>query len=186
MRKNNFFIAIVLLAITTINCKKIKVVNDNNIKTYNIIGRLLESTSNPIPVANKEYEVSQKTDFGLLGSQTGFNKKIVTNSDGTFLLSYTAEKGKGSYISSFNTNKINFYASTIYLNVGSYFDINFLPALKDTNIGDQYVIKNIQSFVHRIRLNGGLAGSDTITFTYKDLIINYTKTIIGQIGRAHV
>lgn len=178
MRKNNFFIAVVLMAITTINCRKQSVNNTSN-KNYTISGRLLESTSNPIPIANFAFSVNQKTDYGIIGTQTGFSLQSKTDNDGNFTINYKAEKGLVLASLTYNSNPISISTDSILPISNTYFGLNYITALKDTNVGNQYILKNIQTLVHKIRLNNALTNTDTLFFSTKNLNTNITKTIFG-------
>ena len=174
MKNLNFIAVFVLMTITFINCRK--PIAENKSNTYTITGKILESTGNPVPISNLSLNAYQKTVLGFLGSQKGFSLNTKTESDGTFKISYIAEKGIGTFSLSYNNEPINISSDSVIPNTNTYFYLNYIPALKDTNIGNQYVYKNIETFVRKIKLNTMLAANDTLFLTAGSPIV---RTVLG-------
>ena len=101
----------VFLFITTmISCKK-----NFTDKVTTISGRLLESSSNPIPVSSYKLTLNQNQVLSPFGSYSGIEQTVKTDNDGKFSFSYSLKTGSGVgsgstnpntlYISSFDTLK---------------------------------------------------------------------------------
>ncbi len=85
-----------ILLILICSCKK------DLLPKYTISGRLLESSSNPIPIKNYKLQVSQRDDFGLFGGVSGITKEFQTDGNGNFLITYIPSKSSGLIQGSIN------------------------------------------------------------------------------------
>ena len=93
----SFFIF--LFITTIISCKKN--VTD---KVNTISGRLLESSSNPIPVNSYKLTLNQNQVLSPFGSYSGIEQTVTTDNDGKFSFSYSLKTGSGVGTGSTNTN----------------------------------------------------------------------------------
>ena len=98
-------IFVFLFIMTMIGCKK-SVTN----KVTTISGKLLESSSNPIPVSGYKLTLNQNQVLSPFGSYSGIEQTVKTDNDGKFSFSYSLKTGSG--VGSGNTNPNILYISS--------------------------------------------------------------------------
>lgn len=129
---------------------------------YNISGRLLESSSNPVPISNYNMQLHQRSDYGLLGGVEGVEKEFKTDANGYFSLSYSSEKPTGFYTGTVNNYALSLTGIDTVKYKGLYPDWYPIPANKDTALNTLYLYKKIEKFVRKIQFNSALAMNDSL------------------------
>lgn len=158
------------------SCKK-----DSSSRKYTISGRLLESSSNPVPVRNYKFMVSQSNDYGLYGGVSGIRKEFQTDANGFFSLSYTSEDPFGLFVSN-RPNASPLSISGIDSNV---YKINLywypITANKDTSLNTLYLFKKINKFVRKVQFNSTLSNGDSLEIITSTAYQSTYKTIYGPV-----
>ncbi|MDP4262286.1 MAG: hypothetical protein Q8941_07115 [Bacteroidota bacterium] len=167
---------IILAFISLIGCRK-------NLTTpeYTISGRLLESSSNLIPVRNYQLQISQPDDYGLLGGVGGLTKDFRTDGNGFFSLVYTPEKSTGLVSGGANSYSFSITGidTALYRNLFPYWYP--VTANKDTNLDNIYLFKKIEKLVRKVQFNQALGSNDSLELiTSAAYGANY-KTLYGPI-----
>lgn len=153
MRASIYFIII----ITLIACKK-----QGEKKEVTIEGRILESTSKPVPVADYSIYFSQLPNSGFLGGVDGLDYTTKTAADGRFKFQYNPSKNFGLSFSGSNPNSINIYGidSSQYQLIGA----RWYPVSSglNTNLNTIYLYKNIQTLIRKVQFNNNLNVGETL------------------------
>jgi hypothetical protein len=158
-----------LFFVLLFGCKK-----DRDNGKYTLSGRLLESSSNPVPIKNYKLHVSQKDVIGLFGSAFGVDKDFETDANGFFSLSFSPD----------GSNPYTMYITGVDTN--SYKDLypfwTPLSPDKDTSLTTIYLFKKIETFVLKIQFNELLESNDSLeAITHKAYRSNY-RTIHGPVA----
>ena len=165
-----------ILILIFLGCRK----DVSNVK-YNISGRLLESSSNPIPVSNYKLQVYQKSDYGFFGGVTGIEMEFQTDANGYFTLKYSPKKSTGLSTGSANSYPLSFTGIDTLKYKGLFPDWYPIPANKDTALSDIYLYKKIDKFVRKIQFNSALANGDSLEVITSSAYKSTYKTIYGPI-----
>jgi hypothetical protein len=181
MKKHLMFSAMLIVAACLLSCKK-----DVNDLKFTITGRLVESSSNPIPISNYKLQINQRDDYGLLGGVAGTTTEFETDGNGNFSITYTPKKGTG--FSSGNPNGYPLSITGIDNNKykGLYPDWYPIPANKDTTLNTIYLYKKIERFVRKIQLNAALANNDSLEVITSTAYRSTYKTLYGPIPEGTV
>jgi hypothetical protein len=146
-----------LFLIFTISCKK----NINNEKTI-ISGRLLESSSNPIPIANYNLTLNQNQVLTPFGSLKGIEQTVTTDNDGNFLFSYSLEKGSGIGAASTNSKSL-YISSNDKSKYNSLFpEFNPISVGVDTSLNTIYLYKKINKLVRKVKFENALKNDEIL------------------------
>lgn len=175
---NRFLIAISSILLFVIcSCKK-----DLPYRNYTISGRLLESSSNPVPIKNYKFEISQPDDYGLYGGVSGIKKEFQTDANGAFLISYTPEKSYGLF-SSGGVNTFPLSIAGIDTNMYKELYPAWYPITsnKDTALNTIFLFKKIGKFVRKVQLNVALSNNDSLEVITSTAYQSSYKTIYGPI-----
>jgi hypothetical protein len=168
---------IIILAILFSSCKK-----NSDAKLYTVQGKILESTSNPIPVTNYQLYVYQKSNSGLLGGVSGIDKNIKTDNNGFFMFQYDPNKNFGFSQGGTNPNDISIYG----IDTIKYKDIGALwypiQSSLDINLNTIYLFKKIQSLVIKVQFNTGLNAGESLEVIASDSSGSSHKTLTGPIS----
>ncbi|HEY8689011.1 MAG TPA: hypothetical protein VIM07_07240 [Chitinophagaceae bacterium] len=108
-------------------------------KNYIVSGRLLESSSNPIPVKNYKLYATQKDDYALLGSVAGLRIYFQTDINGFFSLKYIPLKGTGLFAGTPNGYPLAIEGVDTMQYKNVYFYLYPIPANKDTSLNNLYL-----------------------------------------------
>ena len=175
--KTNIFLLFALLFVA-LSCKKS--VNEN---TYNIKGKLLISSSNPISVTQYKLNFYQRSSTGLLGGFAGQDATILTNSNGEFDFRYNPGATIGLASGGINPYSFSIYGSSDTTNI-----FNSQPAWltvesgKNIDIGNIYLYKKINSVIRKVKFSNPLLSNDSIQLhTSNDYANNY-KMFLGPIA----
>jgi hypothetical protein len=170
-------VAIILFAILLYSCKK-----NNNPKLYTIQGKILESTSSPIPITNYELHIYQKSNSGLLGGVSGIEKNIKTNNNGSFIFQYNPTENYGLSQGASNPNDISIYGvdTLKYKNIGSLWYP--IQSTIDINLNTIYLYKKIQTLVRKVQFNTSLNTGESLEVITSDSSGSSYKIISGPVS----
>lgn len=170
MARISFFFLIVSM-FSLVSCTREKV------QKFKLTGRLLNSTSNPLPVANYPMKIVQADLGTLLGNADGIEKTFVTNSLGEFSVIYTeAGKSDGLFQSGGSTNPITLIAGNDANNYSSWSNIS---PFKDTSLNNVYLHKKINVVAIRLSLLTALSSVDTVRIYIDDQVRQKTMNVTG-------
>lgn len=152
---------------------------------YTISGRLLESTSNPLPVTFYNLELYQRDQNAFLGGVSGISQVFQSDVNGFFSITYTPGESYG--FGTGGTNKNDLYLSGIdtvkYKNL--YPSWSPLPPNKDTLI-NLFMYKKIEKFVRKVQFNKNLASYDSLEVITSAAYRSHYKIIKGPIDSGSV
>lgn len=140
-----------------ISCKK------NAIdKVTTISGRLLESSSNPIPVSNYKLTLKQNRVLSPFGSYSGIEETVTTDNDGKFNFTYSLKTGSGLASRGTNPNMlyISSYDTLKYRNLHPEF--NPISVSVDTNLNTFYLYKKIDKLVRKVKFDNPLNSGEVL------------------------
>ena len=171
------FLFIFLIIITIISCKK----NVTN-KVTTIVGRLLESSSNPIPVSSYQLTLNQNQLLSPFGSYSGIEQTVATDIDGKFSFSYSLKTGSG--VGSGSTNPNTLYISSFdtlqYRNL--YPEFNPISVSVDTNFNNFYLYKKIDKLVRKVKFDNPLNSGEVLQIITTDAAGAQYKNLNGPIA----
>lgn len=153
-----------ILSITFIgsSCNK-----DEEKKDYTITGRIVQSCSNPVPVANKTLQLLYHgTHPNQIHSKTYNKGSVTTDANGNFNITYSGESRGSSEVLGL-VEEVGAGYSTV---IGS------IPLNKNINTGDVYYKSKI-TMVYKIKLLGTSTNADTILYDGGSALDR--KTVIG-------
>lgn len=134
MKKIFFLLFTAVIMVIFNQCKK-----EERIPMYTITGKLLESAGNPVPITGFPLTLYRKESSGfLLGWMPGIEKDFKTNSDGSFTVTYSVEKGTGIYNLTPSDGPLKITGSDPVLYPGIVIQLYPLPANKDTSLNIVY------------------------------------------------
>lgn len=162
---------------TLMSCKK----NVTN-KVNTISGRLLESSSNPTPVANYKLTLNQNRVLSPFGSFTGIEQTITTDNDGKFSFSYSLKRGSGLASGSTNSNRlyIDSYDTLKFRNL--YPEFNPISVNVDTNFNTFYLYKKIDKLVRKVKFDNPLNSGEVLEVITSDAGGAQYKNLTGPIS----
>jgi hypothetical protein len=133
--KKIFFLLFALVIMVSFNqCKK-----EERTPMYTITGKLLESVGNPIPVSGFLLTLYRKENsVFLMGWAPGIVRDFKTNSDGSFSVTYSVEKGTGIYKLSPYDGPLKIAGSDPVSYPGIVIQLYPIPANKDTSLNIVY------------------------------------------------
>lgn len=176
MKFYNVFL-IFLFITTIISCNK-KIITKINI----ISGRLLESSSNPIPVDNYQLTLNQNQVLSPIGSYSGIQQTVMTDNNGNFSFSYSLTTGTG--IGSWATNPNALYISSNdtskYKNL--YPDFNPISVGVDTNFNTFFLYKKIEKLVRKVKFDNALNTGEILQVITPNVSGAQYKTLNGPIA----
>jgi hypothetical protein len=143
-----------LLLLSATGCKKLTSSN-----TYTIKGQLLESSSNPIPVADYTLSFYQSSIASLLGVVKGFDKTIKTNGNGTFMFRYSSSSNDGT-ISMTGTDTVKY--KNMY---PEWFPIY---GLTNVDLKKVYLFKKIDRLVRKVQFTTPLNSGEVLEVITND------------------
>ena len=165
-----------LCIMTFISCKKS--VPD---KLTTISGRLLESSSNPIPVNSYKLTLNQNRVLTPFGSYSGIEETVTTDTDGKFSFSYSLKTGSG--VGSGNTNPNTLYISSYdtikFRNL--YPEFNPISVGIDTNLNTFYLYKKIDKLVRKVKFDNTLSSGEVLQVITTDAAGAQYKNLNGPI-----
>jgi len=167
----------VFLFITIIiSCKK-----NVTSKVITISGKLLESSSNPIPVNSYKLTLNQNQVLSPFGSYSGIEQTITTDNDGNFSFSYSLKTGSGVGSGSTNPNAlyISSYDTVKYRNL--YPEFNPISVSVDTNLNSFYLYKKIDKLVRKVKFDNSLNSGETLQLITSDAVGAQYKNLTGPI-----
>ncbi len=171
-----FLISLSLIGLIVVcGCKK-----DLSSK-YTISGRLLESSSNPIPIKNYKLQVSQRDDYGLFGGVSGLTKEFETDANGFFSLSYTPNKSTGLSSGGINTYPLSITGIDTINYKELYSSWYPITANKDTSLNIIFLFKKIEKFVRKVQFNSALSSNDSLEVITSTAYRSTYKTLFGPI-----
>lgn len=155
--------------------------------TYTIQGRLLESSSNPIPVKNYTLNFYQKAAQGLLGGLSGFDNNINTDNNGNFLFRYNPSKGYGLSGGGLNDNSISIYGMNDTSQIKS-FQPMWLPVMSGINVNLDviYRYKKIETLIRKVNFNNSLNQGESLRLISSNGSGSDYKTLVGPIASGTV
>jgi hypothetical protein len=174
--RHPIFLLFILLYFLLVGCRK-----DRNHGKYNISGRLLESSSNPIPIKNYKLHISQKDDIGYFGGVLGVDKDFETDADGNFSVSYGPAEHSGLVTDGSNTYPI--LLSGVDTDSYKYLYPFWSPLTphKDSSLNVIYLFKKIETLVLKIQFNELLEGGDSLEIIVQKAYRSHYKTIHGPV-----
>jgi hypothetical protein len=132
-------------------------------RDYTVSGRLLQSSSNPVPVANLVLELYQAGGgSNPLGGTSSSSAKTKTDAQGNFSILYKPGRVFFAGIISKNSGQLSLNAQGSTAPGGEGFFWYNLPALKDTALGTVFLYKKINRFIVKVRSINGLQPSDSL------------------------
>ncbi len=175
--KRPIFLLFLVLFFLFFGCRK-----DRNKGKYTVSGRLLESSSNPVPIKNYQLHISQNNAVGFFGGVLGVDKDFETDANGYFSVSYGPKENSG--VIRDGSNPYPIYISGV--DTDSYKDLyplwSPLTPDKDTNLNTIYLFKKIETLVLKIQFNKLLESNDSLeVITHKAYRSNY-RTIHGPVA----
>ena len=168
----------VILSITTIiSCKK-----NITSKMTTISGKLLESSSNPIPVNNYKLTLNQNQVLSPFGSFSGIEQTVTTDNDGNFSFSYSLKTGSGVGSGSTNPNPlyISSYDTVKYRNL--YPEFNPISVSIDTNLNTFYLYKKIVKLVRKVKFDNSLNSGEVLQVITPEIAGTQSKNLNGPIA----
>ncbi|MFY7840969.1 MAG: hypothetical protein ACOVP7_11875 [Lacibacter sp.] len=161
-------VIVLLLTLLFAGCKKI-----TGNKTYTIQGQILESSSNPVPVAGYDLSFSQPSIFALLGGDPGFDKTIKTTSDGRFVFKYSSSgNDRTIFIRGVDTLKYR----KLY---PEWFPVT---ALGNVNLNSIYLFKKIDRLVRKVQFNTALNSGEVLEVITTDSSGASYNNIFGPVN----
>jgi hypothetical protein len=170
----SFFIF--LFITTIISCKKN--VTD---KVNTISGRLLESSSNPIPVNSYKLTLNQNQVLSPFGSYSGIEQTVTTDNDGKFSFSYSLKTGSGVGTGSTNTNVLYISSNDTLKYKNLYPEFNPISVSVDTNLNTFYLYKKIDKLVRKVKFDNPLNSGEVLEVITTDAAGAQYKNLTGPI-----
>ena len=160
-----------------ISCKK-----NVSQKITTISGRLLESSSNPIPVSSYKLTLNQNQVLSPFGSYSGIEQTVTTDNDGKFSFSYSLKKGSGLGSGSTNPNSlyISSYDTLKYRNL--FPEFNPISVSVDTNLNTFYLYKKIDKLVRKVKFDNPLNNGEVLQVITTDAVGAQYKNLDGPIA----
>lgn len=160
-----------------ISCKK-----NVSQKITTISGRLLESSSNPIPVSSYKLTLNQNQVLSPFGSYSGIEQTVTTDNDGKFSFSYSLKKGSGLGSGSTNPNSlyISSYDTLKYRNL--FPEFNPISVSVDTNLNTFYLYKKIDKLVRKVKFDNPLNNGEVLQVITTDAAGAQYKNLDGPIA----
>jgi len=179
MKLRYIFLGLIAFAVVS-SCKK------DIGSTYTISGRLLESSSNPIPVKNYLLNLQQADDVGFFGGVLGVDNEYRTDENGNFKMRYSRGENSGFVSGGININPLSISGTDRDQYAGLYSRWYFLPPNKDTALNVMYLYKKIDRFVVKIQFNSDLAATDSLELISHTAYKSRHKLIRGPIAATTV
>lgn len=153
--KHFFSLTLFLLLISS--CKK-----DTTSKTYTVSGKLLECSSNPIPVTNYKITLNQNAILSFTGSVDGIEQTVSTDNNGEFKISYSLKTGSGLASGSTNPNYLYLTGNDTTQYKG--LEPEFIPisVKTDTSLGSIYLFKKISQVIRKVQFNNTLNSGERL------------------------
>ena len=172
----NIIILFLFLALYSCN----KNVEEN---TYSIQGKLLESSSNPIPIKNYTLSFYQKDASGLLGGISGLDAIIKTDNNGNFLFRYNPTKSYGLSGGGLNDNNISIYGMNDTTQIKDFQPI-WLPVTAGVNVDLDIIFqyKKIEKLIRTVRFNNPLNVGESLELISTNGSAADYKTFNGPIA----
>ncbi|MEO8772208.1 MAG: hypothetical protein ABI402_19065 [Ferruginibacter sp.] len=170
--KRLFIPILLLFLIFNSGCKK-----DSADRNYVVQGRILECSSNPVPVNNYKLLITQVSYQGGAYSPP---KEFQTDTNGYFSINYQPAKG-----GLFNAlNRADVFIDGIDTN--QYAGLNpkwyNITGLVDTNLNTMYLFKKINRLIRKIKFTLALDANDSTTISTTTIDGVYNKTFYGPIA----
>ncbi|MEO5562379.1 MAG: hypothetical protein ABIR18_03065, partial [Chitinophagaceae bacterium] len=152
-----FVVATLAVFLLLSSCRKEKE------KIYQIQGRLLVSSTNPIPVANYTIDFYQSGSPGIPfpAYTLSSSSSAVTDTKGYFKCDFRVGKSSFLFLNGTNSKPVNMEgrANASY----SYFSISDIPL---SNLGDIYLYKKIDTAIISVSSLMGIEPTDTLEIFY--------------------
>ena len=156
----------------SISCKK-----EALITKHTVIGRLLESSSNPIPVKNYKISLHQNSSSWLLGSVSGVYTENKTDDLGNFNFHYSEALHTGFAFG--NTSLMYIEGMDSLQNTQVKSRLYGITPNIDTNLNDLYLYKNINQLAIKVQFNSALNAGDTLKLIVSYFDSSISKYLIG-------
>ena len=160
-----------------ISCKKN--VTD---KVTTISGRLLESSSNPIPVSSYRLILNQNQLLSPFGSYSGIEQTVSTDNDGKFSISYSLKTGSGVGTGSTNPNALYISSNDTMQYKSLYPEFNPISVSVDTNFNTFYLYKKINKLVRKVKFDNPLNSGEVLEVITSDAAGAQYKNLNGPIA----
>lgn len=167
------FISIVIL----LGCKKN--VDDT---VYTISGKLLESSSNPVPVAGYKLTLQQNGVLSFLGSYEGVQAEAITDNEGGFKFSYSLTSGTGVGTGSTNPNVLYITSRDTSQFKEIYPEYRPISVRADTSLDKIYLYKKINRLVRKVSFTNALNAGETLEVITTGAFGAKYKTLTGPIA----
>ena len=168
--------AVTILICILSGCKK-----NVDSRIYTIKGKLLESSSNPIPVKNYQLTLHQNAILSFMGSFEEIEQSTLTDNEGNFGFSYSLNSGTG--VVTGNTNPgplyINSHDTLQFRNL--YPEFRAISARVDTNFNTFYLYKKISRVVRKVQFDTPLNAGETLEVITSDASGAKYKNLTGPI-----
>jgi hypothetical protein len=161
--------------LASFGCRK-----DISDKATTISGRLVESSSNAIPVIGYKLTLVQNRILTPFGSHEGIEQTITTDAEGRFSFSYSLKRGTGVAANSTNPNPLYIIGNDTMLFKSLYPEFNPISVSMDTNLNTIYLYKKIDQLVRKVRFDLPLPAGESL-----DVITpgaTQTRTLSGPIA----
>lgn len=176
MRKY-FIYVLIIFCFLLWSCKK----NIDN-RLYTISGKLLESSSNPVPVTNYKLTLVQNRKLGFLGSFEGIEQTVSTNNEGRFSFSYSLKSGTGVATGSTNPNPLYLTSYDTSQHKNLYPEFNPITVKVDTNFNAFFLYKKIDRVVRKVQFNIPLNSGESLEVITTGTFGAKYKTLTGPIA----
>jgi hypothetical protein len=155
---------VVLLTVATVivsSCRK------ENEKVYRISGRLVASTSNPVPVSNYTIDFYQRGTPGIPfpAYSTSASASVTTDQNGFFSLDFRAGKSSFLFLNGYNSSPISLEGRAN----ASYPYFSFANIHSPGDLGDVYLYKKIDTLVIALSTLNGVAAADSLSINFHTL-----------------
>lgn len=168
----------VFLFITTmIGCKK-----NVTEKVTTISGRLLESSSNPIPVSSYRLTLNQNQLLSPFGSYSGIEQTVSTDNNGNFSFSYSLKTGSGVGTGSTNPNVLYISSNDTMQYKSLYPEFSPISVSVDTNFNTFYLYKKIDKLVRKVKFDNPLNSGEVLEVITSDAAGAQYKNLNGPIA----
>ena len=170
--KRLFTSLLLLILLFIYGCKK-----NSADRNYVVKGRILECSSNPVPVKNYKLRITQVFNQG---GAYGEPKEFQTDDNGYFSINY--QPAKGGLFNALNRDDV--YIDGIDTN--QYISLHpkwyNITGLVDTNLNTIYLFKKISRLVRKIKFTMALDVTDSTIISTTTSYGIFNKTIYGPIA----
>lgn len=130
---------------------------------YTISGRLLISSSNPVPVSNLSLSLHQSGGPGTpIANSTSSSAKTITDAQGTFRFEYKPGRVIFAGIPGKNGSPITISPESFPGGTSNDFYWYNIPGVKDTALGNMFLYKKINRLIVKIKSFSGVLPTDSL------------------------